>query len=40
MVAEQTFRKLNAPELLADVAAGAVYKDGVRVEESEYKKAA
>ena len=40
MVAEQTFRKLNAPELLADVGARAVYQDGARVEESEYKKAA
>src|SRR5262249_39976083 len=31
MVAEKSFRKLNAPELLAEVADGAVYVDGVRM---------
>ncbi len=31
MVAEQTFRRLNRPELLCEVLAGAAYKDGVKV---------
>ncbi len=31
MVAENTFRRLNAPALLRDVAAGVKYNDGVRV---------
>ena len=31
MVAEMTFRKLHHFELLVDVAAGAIYKDGVNV---------
>jgi len=31
MIAEKGFRKLNAPELLADVANGAIYVNGVRV---------
>jgi transposase-like protein len=31
-VAEQTWRKLNAPNLLPSVAAGAVFKDGLRNE--------
>lgn len=30
LVAEKSFRKLNAPELLAEVAEGAVYVNGVR----------
>jgi transposase-like protein len=30
-VAEQTFRRLNSPELLTDVLAGAVYKDGIKL---------
>jgi putative transposase len=30
-VAESRFRKLNAPELAAEVAAGAIYADGMRV---------
>jgi transposase-like protein len=30
LVAEKTFRRLDAPELLADVASGVVYVDGVR----------
>jgi transposase-like protein len=34
LVAEQSFRKLNAPELLADVAAGAVYINGIRRKEA------
>jgi len=42
MVAEHTFRKLHAPELMAEVAAGAAYSDGVKVTLSElpqeYKK--
>ena len=31
LVAEQTFRRLDAPELLAEVAEGATYVNGVRV---------
>ena len=31
LVAEKSFRKLNAPELLAEVAAGAAYLNGVRI---------
>jgi transposase-like protein len=31
LVAEKTFRRLDAPELLADVASGVVYVNGVRV---------
>jgi putative transposase len=34
LVAEQGFRKLNAPELLIEVAAGAVYVNGVRSRKS------
>jgi hypothetical protein len=30
LVAEQTFRRLDAPELLADVTNGIVYVNGVR----------
>jgi putative transposase len=44
MVAEKTFRKLNAPEMLETVAAGALYKDGIEVksntETEDYKQAA
>jgi transposase-like protein len=41
LLAEKTFRRLNAPELLADVASGAIYVDGVRaVNPSEQKVAA
>lgn len=40
MVAEQRFRKLDAPELLAEVADGAVYVDGVRVRVEPEKVAA
>jgi len=32
LVAEKGFRRLNAPELLAEVAEGAVYDNGVRVQ--------
>jgi transposase-like protein len=44
-VAQQTFRKLNAPDLLIKVCAKAPFKDGVQVEENvsqprEYKQAA
>ena len=35
LVAEQTFRRLDAPELLAEVAEGATYVNGVRVKPSE-----
>jgi hypothetical protein len=31
LVAEQTFRRLDAPELLAEVAEGVTYVNGVRV---------
>jgi len=31
LVAERTFRRLNAPALLRDVAAGVKYKDGIKV---------
>ena len=31
LVAERTFRRLDYPELLAEVALGARYEDGVRV---------
>jgi putative transposase len=31
LIAEQSFRKLDAPELLAEVAAGVTYVDGLRV---------
>jgi transposase-like protein len=30
LIAERTFRRLDAPELLADVARGEVYVNGVR----------
>ncbi len=29
-IAEKTFRRLDAPELLADVASGVVYVNGIR----------
>lgn len=32
MVAERSFRRLDHPELLPEVAEGAIYKDGVRVQ--------
>lgn len=35
MVAEKSFRRLNAPELLAEVAGGASYVNGVRVKGTE-----
>ena len=34
LVAEQTFRRLDAPELLAAVAEGVTYNNGVRVKPS------
>jgi class 3 adenylate cyclase len=43
LIAEQTFRKLDAPELLVEVAEGVTYINGVRVKPSEgpaQKKAA
>jgi len=33
MIAEKSFRRSNAPELLADVANGAIYVNGVRVQD-------
>lgn len=40
MIAEKHFRRLDAPELLAEVAEGAVYVDGVRVKKAEKEIAA
>ena len=35
LIAEQTFRRLDAPELLPEVAEGVVYMNGVRVKPTE-----
>ena len=35
LIAEKSFRRLNAPELLAEVAEGATYVNGARVKDSE-----
>ena len=35
LITEKTFRRLNAPELLADVASGVVYVNGLRQRASE-----
>jgi len=40
LVAEQSFRRLNAPELLAEVAEGATYVNGVRAKQGNDKAAA
>lgn len=40
LLAEQSFRKLNAPELLAEVAEGVIYVNGVRVKEQSRRSAA
>jgi putative transposase len=40
LIAEKTFRRLDAPELLADVASGAVYVNGVRAVNQREKKVA
>jgi putative transposase len=40
MVAERSFRRLSAPELLAEVAEGAIYVDGIRVRSATEKLAA
>jgi transposase-like protein len=40
LVAEKSFRRLNHPELLAEVAEGATYVDGVRVRRNETEEAA
>ncbi len=40
MVAENRFRRLQAPELMADVYLGARYKDGVAIEQQEERIAA
>ncbi len=40
MVAEKTFRKIAAPELLAEVAERTVYVNGVKVKNAEPKVAA
>ena len=39
-VAEQSFRRLNAPELLAEVAEGATYVDGERAKKRSNDKVA
>jgi hypothetical protein len=38
LIAEKTFRRLDAPQLLADVASGAVYVDGVRAVNTEARR--
>jgi hypothetical protein len=40
LIAERTFRRLDAPELLADVANGVVYVNGVRQRAEEQRVAA
>jgi putative transposase len=40
LVAEQSFRRLDCPELLPEVAEGVVYVDGVRVKRGNEKAAA
>ena len=40
LIAEKTFRRLDAPELLADVASGVIYINGVRVVNRGDKKVA
>src|SRR5262247_3214247 len=40
LIAEKTFRRLDAPELLADVANGVVYVNGVRAVNRRDEKAA
>src|SRR5262245_55935579 len=40
LIAEKTFRRLDAPELLADIASGLVYINGVRVVNRGDKKVA
>ncbi len=40
MVAENRFRRLQAPELMADVYLGARYKDGIAIEQQEERIAA
>ena len=42
LLAERSFRRLNAPELLAEVAAGVRYENGVRLRPVEvtYEKVA
>jgi len=40
LIAEKTFRRLDAPELLADVASGLVYINRVRVVNRGDKKVA
>jgi len=40
LIAETTFRRLDAPEWLADVASGVVYINGIRVVNRGDKKGA
>ncbi len=37
LVAEKSFRKLDAAEFLVEVAAGAVYENGIRVKQGKNK---
>jgi transposase-like protein len=39
LIAERTFRRLDAPELLAEVAEGVLYLDGIRIRPSEDRAA-
>jgi hypothetical protein len=40
LVAEKSFRRLDHPELLSEVAEGAMYVDGLRVRRNETEEAA
>jgi putative transposase len=40
LVADQSFRRLNAPELLPEVAEGVAYLDGMRTKRGNKKAAA
>jgi hypothetical protein len=40
LIAEKTFRRLDPPELLADVANGVIYINGVRAVNRSARKAA
>jgi putative transposase len=39
-VAQQRFRRLNAPELLAEVLLGTTFKDGIRTSANNHQEAA
>ena len=40
VIAQKCFRKLDVPELMSEVADGAIYIDGVRIRETEEEDAA